>query len=113
MARIITLWALLLLCLVAARADILRLRNGATIEGKFVSGTEKGIWFERAPEGSALYPLSLVEGVTFGAYVPFSARQNRPKNEMGDETGKATQPRIREWPQAGKSAVRLPANSFR
>jgi len=109
MARIITLWALLLLCFAGAQADILRLRNGTAIEGKFVSGTEKGIWFERAPEGSALYPLSFVEGVTFGAYVPYSARQNRPK----DETGKATQPRIREWPQAGKSAVRLPTNSFR
>ena len=40
-----SLLCVMVLCAVSVQADTLRLRNGTTIEGKFVSGTEKGIWF--------------------------------------------------------------------
>ena len=103
----ITLWALLLIICTAAQADVLRLRNGTTVEGKFVSGNEKGIWFEHAPQGSTLYPLSFIEGVTFGVYTPYSSILKQPKGQS------AKAMRIRESQQEDRSAIHLPVNSFR
>ena len=87
-------------------ADTLRLRNGTAIEGRFVSGTEKGIWFERGAEGTALYPLSFVENLTFGAYTPYS------KNQKSDDKS-LKPPRTPGWPRADTATVRWPINSFR
>jgi hypothetical protein len=100
----------LVLYAVSVKADTLRLRNGTTIEGKFVSGTEKGIWFERGAEGTALYPLSFVENLSFGAFTPYS------KNYKGDGPRKDshfTRPqRTPGWPRAENVTVRWPVNSF-
>ena len=100
-----SLLCVLVLCAVSVQADTLRLRNGTTIEGKFVSGTEKGIWFARGAEGTALYPLSFVENLSFGAFTPYS------KNQKQDE--KPTASRTPGWPQADTVAVRWRVNSFR
>ena len=109
MFRTLILGALLLMSCLNARGDILRLRNGTTLEGKFISGSEKGIWFERTPEGSTLYPLSFIERMTFGTYVPYSALNKNPKSE----TAKAKPPRTRESRREDRSTLRLPVNSFR
>ena len=59
-----------------AHADILRLRNGEVIEGKFISGSDAGIWFEKLPREASVYPLTLVESVAFGS--GFLTKQDSP-----------------------------------
>ncbi len=100
----------IVLCAGSAQADTLRLRNGTTIEGKFVSGTEKGIWFERGAEGTALYPLSFVENLSFGAFTPYSKNQ-KPDDHPDDHTVRP--PRTPGWPRADTATVRWRVNSFR
>lgn len=50
-----------------AHADTLKLRNGTVLEGRFISGDERCIWFQRVPGAMETYPLLYVEGLTFGA----------------------------------------------
>jgi hypothetical protein len=103
-----SLLCVMMLCAVSLKADTLRLRNGTTIEGKFVSGTEKGIWFARGAEGMALYPLSFVENLTFSTFTPYS------KNQEHHEDKSIKWPsRTPGWPRADIATVRWPANSFR
>ena len=108
-----TVLCTVVLCAISSQfslqADTLRLRNGTSIQGKFVSGTEKGIWFERGAEGTALYPLSFVENLTFGPYTPYSKNENAPKTD--DKTIKP--PRTPGWPKVDTAKGRWPINSFR
>jgi hypothetical protein len=71
-----------------AQADTLRLRNGETLEGRFISGSETGIWFETPLHEAAVYPLALVESVSFtggAAGTPSTSQQtDEPKKSNGD-----------------------------
>ncbi len=63
--------ALLIVLLIgAARADILRLRDGRMFTGNFLGATRTEIWFQRDTPGdylgAAAYPVEEVESLTFG-----------------------------------------------
>ena len=62
-----------LFLVVATRADVLHLRNGESVEGKFISGNGATIWFQQALHEAAEYPVSLVESVTFSPVPSLSA----------------------------------------
>lgn len=57
---------LLVLTLAAARADVLRLRDGSVLTGNYVGGTQTEIWFQRSPAGAEVFPLFAVESLKFG-----------------------------------------------
>ncbi|MBZ5604090.1 MAG: hypothetical protein LAO79_17460 [Acidobacteriia bacterium] len=63
--------ALLIVVLIgAARADILRLRDGRMFTGNFLGATRTEIWFQHDTPGdfigTAAYPVDQVESLTFG-----------------------------------------------
>lgn len=57
---------LVALALAAARADVLRLRDGSVLNGSYVGGTQTEVWFQRGPAGAEAFPLFAVESLKFG-----------------------------------------------
>jgi hypothetical protein len=60
----------LLLCLSVLNADTLKLRNGTVLQGRFVAGDERSVWFQTGTEGANPYPLNFVESISFGGVTP-------------------------------------------
>ena len=60
----------LLLLLVPLDADTLKLRNGSVMQGHFIAGDERSIWFQSGLAEASSYPLNFVESLTFGATPP-------------------------------------------
>jgi hypothetical protein len=60
------------LCLAAlmtpvVSADELHLRDGTVIEGSYIGGSQKEIWFQRTPAAPEVFPLFLVESLKFSS----------------------------------------------
>jgi hypothetical protein len=53
----------------AVSADELHLRDGTVIVGSYVGGSQKEIWFQKAPSAPEVYPLFLVESLKFN-FIP-------------------------------------------
>jgi hypothetical protein len=77
----------------AAKADILRLRDGRMFTGQFLGATKDQIWFETDAPGNALGPSAFsivqVESLTFG-----------PDPKQSNATGAAL-----VWPPERKCAA--------
>ena len=70
---------LILLAPAAANADELRLRDGVTISGNYLGGTQKEMWFQRSTGGTEMIPLFLVESLKFdGVLGPIPSAKHRP-----------------------------------
>ena len=63
---------LFVLTLAAARADVLRLRDGSVLVGNYVGGTQTEVWFQRSPAGAEAFPLFAVESLKFGGVLGFA-----------------------------------------
>jgi hypothetical protein len=70
---------LLLGVVVAARADVIRLRDGTSLVGRYVGGTRTEIWFQSNPQGAQAYPLFLVDSVKFGPAAFPEIGRNAPR----------------------------------
>jgi hypothetical protein len=70
------------LCLLAvaaaARADELHLRDGTVIVGAYIGGTQKAIYFQRTPGGTDIFPLFMVESVSFNSVPRFAPGASSP-----------------------------------
>src|SRR5581483_10837709 len=92
--------ALLIVVLIgAARADILRLRDGRMFTGNFLGATRTEIWFQRdAPGdfiGTAAYPVEQVESLTFGPVAKQSGASASDSPEGRHGTLRVSPPDVR------------------
>ena len=71
---------LFVLALAAARADVLRLRDGTVLVGNYVGGTQTEVWFQRSPAGAEAFPLFAVESLKFGGVLGFAPGSYQPGN---------------------------------
>src|SRR5258705_3682753 len=67
--KAVVVLAFFALSCVAARADVLKLRDGRTVPGQFLGATRTEIWFQRDAPGEVIgtmaYPIVQVESLTF------------------------------------------------
>jgi hypothetical protein len=57
----------LALIMPTATADELHLRDGTVMEGSYIGGSQKEIWFQRTPAGPEVFQLFLVESLKFNS----------------------------------------------
>lgn len=74
----------------AAKADILRLRDGRMFTGNFLGATQTEIWFQQDTPGTILgaegYPVTEVESLTFGPDIKQSNAKAAPLGRKTAET---------------------------
>jgi len=49
-----------------AKADSLRLRDGVTLTGRYLGGTQTDVWFQQQGSMPDVIPIGAVEALTFG-----------------------------------------------
>jgi hypothetical protein len=71
----------------AARADMLRLRDGRIFTGQFLGATKTEIWFQQSSPGDIMaaqsYPIAQVESLTFGPDIRQSSAEAACKPAFG------------------------------
>ena len=83
MKSLLTLMLAGMVFVAAAKADVLRLRDGRMFTGHFLGATQTEIWFQQdmpgAIPGTEGYPVADVESLTFGPDIKQSDANANPQ----------------------------------
>ena len=88
----------LFLMLVPLSGDTLKLRNGTVMQGHFVAGDERSIWFQTGIAAADSYPLAFVESLSFGPAMPVPSSYSPASTWVQPKPKKMLNLREALWP---------------